>query len=623
MYLKKIIFIVCLFFFSTNQILFSQEGKKSDDLSLSKDSIIKDEDFNYKYPSEYNVLKKESDKHFFTTALYVLLFKSPKDKDEKKDITNVASFVPYSGKIIRNINVQVMPPYGLDYLDKNYETHIKNYNRLHIITKSSTIKQILQLKEDQKFMPALAMASESELRNTSYIMDAKISIDENYINNDSIDINVYVRDKWSAGVNIFGLTPKNINIELFDDDILGTGNHVGVNFIYAGRYKQKFGYGINYSRKNIYKGVGASLSHIDYGNSYKSEASIYSPIQPRYPFLGEASISKENVRQHPVRWDTLRADKTLDINLALGRAFTIKDDKSLTQFVLTGAFNKTKAKYTDPALKPFLENRPKPYMYTDHETYLLQASLYKNAYKQMYMVYNIGTIQDIQVGFNVTLQAGVSKSPVYNRASYYSGEVSYSTMDIIPGNLFISTKWGSFVKDKKAFSGVFSVDINYFTPLLNINNLFFRQFVDISYSKLVNQYKYLGDYIYLGQKISMLTKDWYNEAKGDELLLVKTETDFYSRLYLGGFHLTFYNFLDFGWMTPGQDKFTNKHFAYGIGFGTRLRNNYIIFNTIDMRIGYYPQMKQTGFGEFFKISLSLPTISRSIIPNLPRVINPN
>lgn len=591
----------------------------------SNNDLVADEDTisPQKLPKEYQLLKEKSSKNKWTKELFSLVVKEPKPgkkKDEKNDIAEDYKY--FRGKIIRNINITVLSPFGTNISNPEQKSDEWQFlNESHILTRESTIKKILQFKAGSSLNPALLMDSEAQLRNTEYIYDARILVDSLSNTKDSVDIKVIVRDKWTLGMDIHRLSTSNVNLEVFDGNILGSGSRAGVYFIYSDEYKRKFGYGVNYLYENISNSnINLGGEYVDEIDSYDLSVSAVRNLQPKLDLFGEISYNKRVNRPGVFSWDSIAPERREIFSITLGRAFTLSQQNSIRRVVLSLRYKLKKNSYDDPIFKEHIQNILLPYKYVNNRILLMQASLYQNTYRREYMVYNFGTTEDIAEGYNISAQLGYSHFDDIKNAVYSSLNVSYGTDKLLKGNIYLSSAISSFFNKENSFGGVFKFDAKYFTPLVYISGLQFRQFLTLDYAKLLHPNRYLGDNIYMGEHTSLKMSDWRNGEKGVQQFLFKSETDFFSRYQILGFRVLFYNFFDLGWITPNGKLFASDNFNYGFGGGIRLRNNFIIFNTINFKIGFYPKLNQEGFGSFFKIGSSTPDVSPDFIPRLPEEI---
>lgn len=590
----------------------------NDSIMTVEDSITSNE-----LPKEYQLLKERSSKNEWTKELFSLFIKEPNSsKGQGQDKDSVPDYKSFTGRVIRNINITVLSPFGTNVSNKERESDKWEFlNKYHVLTRESTIKKILQFKVGSDLNPVLLMDSEAQLRNTQYIYDARILVDSIPNIKDSVDVEVVVRDRWTVGMDIHQLKTSNLNLELFDGNILGSGSRAGVYLVYSDEYKRKFGYGLSYLYENISNSnINIGSTYIDKIDSYDLSVSAIRPLQPKLNLFGEISYDNTVYRPDVFHWDSITPERRKTFSITLGRAFTLSEHNAIKRFVISLRYKTENSSYENIIYKEHIKNLLLPYKYTNNKILLMQLSLYKNAYRREYMVYNFGTTEDIAEGYNLSAQLGYSYFDDIKDAAYSSVSASYGTDKLIKGNIYVSSAISSFFNKENSFGGVFKFDAKYFTPLFDISGLQFRQFLTLDYAKLLHPNRYLGDNIYMGEHTTLKIDDWKKGVKGTQQFLFKSETDFFSRYQVLGFRVLFYNFLDLGWITPTGKLFASDNFNYGFGGGIRLRNNFIIFNTINIKIGFYPKLNQEGFGSFFKIGSSTPDVSPDFTPKLPQEI---
>lgn len=117
------------------------------------------------------------------------------------------------------------------------------------------------------------------------------------------------------------------------------------------------------------------------------------------------------------------------------------------------------------------------------------------------------------------------------------------------------------------------------------------------------------------------TEDFASSTQGKELLMMNSETDLFTPINIAGFRSIFYTFFDIGWLSSEDKLFNRNSFYTGLGLGFRLRNDFLVFNTIDIRLAWYPQLPQTSFGHYLDVITTSPSISPSFVTDYPKVIS--
>lgn len=576
-----------------------------------------------KLPDSYQSLKVESSKNPWSKRLFSLLVQEPTPPDKiKENKSLIEDYRPYEGKIIRNISVKSLDPFGTDI--RNPEAKVEGFNffnNINVTTREQTVKNLLQFRRGDPVKPAIMAASEANIRNASYILDARVIIEPIPENEDFVDVKVIVRDKWTIGAEIHNLSSSKTNIEFFDKNILGTGSRVGLNFVYSSKYDRKFGFGGNYLYENVAKtNIDLEGNYLDEIRAHRLSMSASRKLQPKFNYFGEISYKNNIRRTDRYEWDSITPDRREEFSATLGRAFTLPSENSIRRFAIGLRYKNKSPEYRDKLYQEHVKDKLIPYKYVKNQLWLMQLSLYQTSYLREYLIYNFGTTENIAHGYNISTQFGYSKFDDYKNSMYGSLSASFGTSKMIQGNIYFNSSIASFFGNGKPYGGVLKLGVNYYTPLKRISNLRYRQFLSVSYGKLLHPDRYFGDRIYMGEHTSLQMRDWRNGRSGIEQLLVKSETDIFSNYEIAGFRLLFYNFFDMGWINPGGGIFKSDNFNYGMGLGIRIRNDFVILNTIDLKIGVYPKLDQSGFRSFFRVRSSTPNVSPNFTPGIPEEI---
>lgn len=587
----SIYFLWILFITLMPMSLSGQNDKKNSNIKNIADSMrVVDSVYRTKMPDSYLSLKKHSQKNGIGKQLYRLLIKEPRIRVNTTPQTSHV-YDPYAGKVIRKINVNVIAPF------RSRDAGITNFlNDSHVKTKQATVLSMIQFKKYSRVNPALIVTSEADLRNARFISSASISIDSIANCTDSVDVNIDVRDKWTIGLHLNNLSSSRVAFEVYDANILGSGSRAAVGFRYSEKYlknydaNKKYGFSLSYLYRNILKqNIQAEGYYKDRIESTDGLLKIGRPIQPRYRYFGEAQFKNYSTRPELIDWDSISPNKTNEISFAIGRTFNYRSQNYINQFVLTARLKSQHSSYDYLPYKEYMEDRLRSQKYSNYTIFLLQASLFRNSYKQEYMIYNVGTTEDVAIGYNLTAQLGYSKSKSFNDAFYASFGISAGASSIQAGAIYLKGQIGSFFNADKVFGGVLKLESRYFTPVKELMGLYFRQFVTIKYTQLFDSEKYFDDYVYIGQYTNLKLRHWERDRKGKHSLLIQAESNVFSTIQLAGFRFAFYGFVDFGWLGQNFKLITSDNFNYGYGLGVRMRNNFIVFNTINIKIGFYPK----------------------------------
>ena len=131
-----------------------------------------------------------------------------------------------SGARIREVRIDNQNIFDLDDPEEDKRL-FRAMNRLHVVTRSSIIRQQLLFKPDEPFEARLLYESERILRATNYLYDASITVascDEN-----AVDIDVRTQDVWTLkpGVSVSRSGGETrYGLDLQEENFLGRGGSV-------------------------------------------------------------------------------------------------------------------------------------------------------------------------------------------------------------------------------------------------------------------------------------------------------------------------------------------------------------------------------------------------------------
>jgi len=78
--------------------------------------------------------------------------------------------------------------------------------------------------------------------------------------------------------------------------------------------------------------------------------------------------------------------------------------------------------------------------------------------------------------------------------------------------------------------------------------------------------------------------------------------------------------MDFGWISEGGPIFDPGNFFTGLGLGVRIRNESLLFSTLQIRLAYYP--REPNNGDQFDVDFHIrnPRLFRNFRTAKPEVV---
>ena len=277
-----------------------------------------------------------------------------------------------------------------------------------------------------------------------------------------------------------------------------------------------------------------------------------------------------------------------------GKAFQIfrgsTEDELATNLILAARYLRIRYKE-----KPSDINDPLN-MYSNENFYLAGIGISTRKYVQDKYIFNYGTIEDVPVGKVYELTGGYqlrnnSWRP-YLGLRYSSG--NYNEWGYLSSDL----EFGTFFHSSHAEQGVITAGINYFTGLIEIGRWKFRQFVKPQITIGINRFSYDTLTLHNGYGL-----DAFNSSglSGTNRLLFTLQTQSYSPWNFIGFHFGPFLTYSFGMLGNAFTGFKNSKGYSLLGFGVLIKNLYLVFDTFQFSISFYPLIPGIG-QDVFKIN---------------------
>ncbi|HYG40437.1 MAG TPA: hypothetical protein VD908_17530 [Cytophagales bacterium] len=533
----------------------------------------------------YKKIKKFSIKRKWTSWLYGAIFidpgKSKAKKGEKSPGKRKDNFNNYKKRIIREITIITLDPFGANISDTTLvvENKLVNIgNTLHKKSRKLTIQNQLLFREDHKLDPYKLRESERILRSSEYVRDAKITV--NPAEKDSVDIVVLVQDQWSILGAVNGR-----KVEVFDVNFLGLAHRISGSVNYGG--VEKFTYNASYHVpyiRNTFITAGAfyNTSLINGLKGVSVGREFYSPLTKWAG--GIDLIQRRAIDLIPVN-DTLNAEVPVKYNYQDfwgGVSFKIRageeDRERGARLVTTGRILNTIYRNN------FLEFEDSSKIYQNSTLYLASIGYSVRRYYKDRYIYKFGRFEDVPEGSLIALVGGYEKREIYGR--HYMGirgAVGRHVENL--GYLSGALEYGSFINTGNLEKGVFNGNFSYFSDLWSLKRWAMRQFIYYSYTKGYNRDP--NEWIEINGSNGLYGFDG-NNARGKNRMMLSFENVLYTPFQLLGFHFATLAFAGFGLVGDSNSPLLKSRLHQVYGLGLLIRNENLIINTFQLSFGVYP-----------------------------------
>ncbi len=491
----------------------------------------------------------------------------------------------HDGKIIRNINVKTVDPFG--YTKNEERKDAKWYDRLadriHIDSKPSTINNYLLFRKGEPYNAQKIYESERILRSMPFINRVNISIEEND-DTETIDINVKVLDSWSLkpsmsysnGETGFGLTEQNL---------LGLGHEIGLGYTYNSRDKQNHLIG-SYTAYNLYRTfINANISgEKDFFDNERISASatrdFFSPLTRwaggfQFEYFKRRVLLPNFTEVFPeVQIKVYRQD------LWGGYQFPvfISDGKISRNIAILGRIQNYQ--YKDRPEQDQLG------FFRSSNSFLASAMYNERKFSVQKNIFQYDLPEDIPYGKSFGFTTGALNRG--NKTVPYAG-ISASLGSFINWGYFnVKTEFGRFFNGETQ-RDAFRLEGTYFTPLQNWKFAQVRHFFSPTWAIGTPQYHYsYHDRINLSSPLEFPA--YSGDYIGTEKLILRYQLQMFINKTWKNFHFSPYATAAVGWLSQNGNSLFSSSTHSKFGIGVLINNPYLVFNRIQVSLMYYPKV---------------------------------
>jgi hypothetical protein len=548
---------------------------------------------------------------------------------------NIASLTSYAGKRINSITIEQHN--FLSSIDSK-ESNIKDIfskigNKLQSNSKKRAIRENIFFKEWDVFDPSIIAYNEKWLRDLSYIQDAKILAMITPYDTNQVDVIVVTKDLFSYGGEVLINNKDAYAAKLNNINFLGTGNSIQVIQNFENQRSPKSGLGYDFGLSNIlgtFISINAGVNQ--FGNNIsnnvlsarKNYISVQRPIlHPNSKWLGGLEyLETENENVFPGKWDTI-FDQQLNYNL--------KHKDIWIGYQLTKQSKRIKLnEYKQFIQYRHLENnfraRPIDYLlqldrnYQNLKANFLSFTLVRQSVYRTRYLYGLGRYEDLPIGQSLTWTTGYSQIEK-DRSAYLGFKFEqYKLSKKENYNHVIANIATSYIN--KSLQDIrFLSSLEQFSKLKYLNNgLGYRQILNLSFTQtLKNKYNEALriNSIY---GIPQLNRE---QIKGGTRVSGNWETVLYNNRPIWGFKSAPFVFGNLTYIRTVGDPILKGDIYSSVGSGIRVRNENLVFGTIELKGFYFPRTNQQLSPWNFSLTTNLRYKYNSNIVEKPNYVEIN
>lgn len=569
--------LLFLLVFSYCPLSFSQVGQVKEDSS----AVYKD-------------IQTYSKKNKFTKLLHKLIFEPVNVKRKKKRVLPRIQ-QKFEGKIIRNITIETLDPFGYSDTDSNREP--KNWaektgNRIHLKTKKLAIRNLLLFRENKPLDSLLINESARLIRSQKYIRSVRIDLKLSEKNSDSVDVFIRAIDSWSL-IPKGSISSSRSSFELNEKNFMGIGHEFKNKF--TNRFSDgKNAYNLDYTVPNIKNSfIKTTFKYnIDLDNYYGKSIDINRPFYSPFAKWAGGIYFDQQFRKDTLQDTNLvYAQQNFKYNSQdywIGHAFSIfkgnTEKNRTTNLIVSGRY--LNINYIE---SPTIAYDPVDF-YSSEKLFLSGIGITSRKFIQDKYIFRNGIIEDVPIGKIYGITGGYQYKNHKGRF-YLGGQASF-------GNYydwgFLSTNFeiGTFFDKSSTSQTTFSFQANYFTHPIELGKWKLRQFIKPQVIIGLNRLDAIGDQLTINENYGI---QGFNIALyGTKKMMLTLQTQAYSPWDLWGFRLNPYFNYSIALLGNDQIGLLDSKAYSKIGIGLIINNDFLVFSSFQLSLSYYPSIPGSG-----------------------------
>lgn len=561
----------------------------------------------------YKKIETYSEKNKFTKTLHRLIFRPTVGKHRKStEQSRKKNYDRFEGKIIRNIIIETLDPFGFSVADTSQTAHSwleKTGNKIHIKSKELAIYNYLLLRENAVLDTLLLAESARLLRAQNFIREVDISPHFVSEAKDSVDIIIRSLDSWSL-IPKGSLSSSKTKLSLRERNFLGLGHEFKVG--YGKRYGDgddsfEGTYTVPNFKNTFISATGSYV--IDFDNHYEKLISVDRPFYSPYTRWAGGIFLGEQFLERALPNDTLalvnQDFKFVAQDYWAGHSFRLFPGNSERERS-TNLITSARILLVDYREAPTSEYDSIGY-FSGERFYLATIGVSSRQFIEDNYIFRDGIIEDVPVGTVYSITGGMQNKNHKNRL-YLGGKASYGNYFRL-GFLSLDFEMGSFFDGSVSEQTAFSFQVNYFSRLLKLNDKWrMRQFIKPQFTIGINRLDSFADRLSLNENAPFngvygslymepsngKIQGFDSEMVGTQKYVLALQTQFYSPWEVLGFRFNPYANITAGMLTNGHESFANNKVYSSFSVGCIIRNDYMVFSAFQLSFTYYPQMPGQG-----------------------------
>jgi len=512
------------------------------------------------------------------------------EKNESKELFDqYEKLENLRGKKIASITFKQLDIFGPTFQDTSRVTHVgieKFANKVHTRTNERIIQKNILFQVGDELDPERILENERIIRLLPFIKDVRIRAKVSEMDTSYVEMTVITKDVFAFGMRARFRSINSATLEMYNQNIWGAGHQIAAAAVTSVNNKPNVGFEGAYLINNI-RGHFVNLS-LAYARNYRREGVL---LDAEKQFLrtstrwgGGLTFYRLFRSDRFYENEALAIDSTLNyrsFDMWSGYAFQIGQNtfRDNLQLVLSGRYRNLEF-YDRPDPNPEGSQ-----FFANSNFYLASVSLSRRYYIRDHHILGYGITEDIPKGFLHEWVIGFDNN--HNASRWYS-HLYFSSGNLInykPSYMFLSAGLGGFFNANKIEQGQFEINWNYISRRFAMGSQMARQFLKLRYVYGFNRFN--QENLLLKNRYGI--RGFYSDiVTGKQRLVLTSETVVFLRKSILNFNFALFGFADLGIIGDAEGPILNQDYYTGIGGGVRLRNENLIFRTIELRLSFYP-----------------------------------
>lgn len=556
----------------------------------------------------YDSIQSKTSRRRVPRMLYSMLFVRPvlDTTATGQAIDESVLLEPFAGKTIGKISIDRRPIFDADgnWLERAA-------NKTHMLTRERVIRRDLLFRTGEQLDPQTIIRNKQLLRSRSYLSDVDISVVPDPVDTTCVNIAITTRDSWTISVDGGLHSEGRTTVGVYDANIFGTGNLLRINTNFN---REDFSYGGNLVEYEIPNVLGTFYTADFAGGRdfYNSTLSLGLRKEFLRPTDYEIGLTYGDIREkrYMIEQDTSLLVKQRNLDAWGGYSHLIPALRS--SFYVTGRYN-----YRRVSERPAVSADYNPILH-DQDALLAGVGLYRERFYTANMVYGFGLREYLATGYKAELVSGYVWGE-FRDAMYLgiSGQIGgFHPVGYLMGGLTL----GSYIDTGSGMwrQSAVDVDLRWFSNLFMLRRSRIRQFLSLNYTQGWNRLSGSDESIRFTDENGLQALK--EHVIGTNRMILNTETVLFSPYHPLGFRIAFFGFADFGLIGYSPNIFKNEFYT-SLGIGVRLRNERLVFNTIQIRLGIAFGKPGLVESEYFRLSNATRMEQVRYRPTRPEIVS--